>query len=140
MFSVSFTVWLIIGFLFLAAELVSGTFFLMFFGVSGLLVALAKLTGLNNFFLESAVFAIFGFLGVLVLRKPLLAKRSKEDVVMDKDQFLTLSVTLDPGGSGTSSYQGSPWTVVNDSNEKLDAGTEVKIVKTEGIKLFVVRK
>lgn len=135
----SFLVWFIIGLVLLAVEMVTGTFFLMFFGFSGLLVAASKLVGLENLLLECLAFAVLGVVGVLVLRKPLLARRSNLEVPSDQGQTLVLSCILEPGESGTSSYQGSPWTVVNSSNETLNVGTEVRIVRTEGIRLFVTR-
>ena len=139
----SFWVWLIIGFLFLASELLSGAFVLVFFGVAALATSVLAIFGVQNVALLVVFFALLSVVNLLVFRKRLLkAKKLAQGnpLQVDVGNTVILSDNLPARGEGKINYQGVPWSAVNLESTELGKGTVVKIVKTEGIKLYVQRE
>lgn len=133
-------VWLTIGCALLAAELVTGTFIIVFFGFGAILTAIAALIGLSNLSFQITFFAVMSLIFLFAFRKKFLKHREgKSTSLMSSDVHKTLSLSEDipAGGQATVNYQGSPWTAVNVSSEALTKGSLAKIVKVDGIKLFV---
>lgn len=103
-----------------------------------LLVWFQVLPGLDGqvvFFVVSSVFLL------LLLRKPIIAKFNKgipgKHLGDPSGQTLQVSKDIPPGGQGLVEYQGSPWEALSDERIAIPAGTKVKIVRQEGIKLWV---
>ncbi len=139
----SFWVWLIIGFLFLASELLSGAFVLVFFGIAALATSILAGFGINNPAILVSFFAVISLVNLLLFRKRLLKTKglvSTKAFSADAGKTLILSNNLPGAGEGVISYQGTPWTTVNMDSLSLEKGTLVRIVKTEGIKLYVQRE
>lgn len=128
--------WAALGILLLVVEMMTGTFVILFFGVSALVVALAKWLGLDNWTIEVITFAVVGMLMLLIFRKKLKASFSPASG-FKHEQSLRLTALLPASGEATIEYQGSLWTVANTTNEEIPAGAVVEVVKTEGVKLFV---
>lgn len=129
--------WAVVGLVLIILEMLMGQFFVLFFGVSALLVALAKYLGVNNFALEAALFAVFGLLGAVLVRKKMLVLQKSKNVEPDLLQKFILSDDIPAGGEATIQYQGSPWRAENISGKNLAKGTQVQIVKVESIKLQI---
>lgn len=140
----SFWVWLIIGFLFLASELLSGAFVLVFFGIAGLATSVLAFLGVSHPAILVCFFAVISLINLLFFRKRLIEKRGGSTgpvpPSVDSGNSIILSDRLPAQGEGVISYQGSPWTAINLGAEPLEKGTFVRIVKTEGIKLYVQRE
>lgn len=139
----SFWVWLIIGLLFLGSELLSGAFVLVFFGMAAIATSFLTLFGINHPAILIVFFAVTSLINLLVFRKRLLKSKggdSDKAFSADAGKSILLSDRLPAGGEGTISYQGSPWSAINLESVPLEKGTYVRIVKTEGIKLYVQRE
>ena len=127
----------------LIVEVVSTNFVVIFFSVAAFLVAFLKLLGLNQAAFEWVLFAAFGGLGVWGLRSFLVKKTGLNDSNpkpfsgTDTNQTLTLSCSIEPGETANIQYQGTVWSAKNSSDVKLNEGETVRIIRTEGIKLFV---
>jgi membrane protein implicated in regulation of membrane protease activity len=135
-------IWAVLGVILLSAEVMSGTLVLLFFGVAAFIVAVAKLAGLDVLWIELLVFAVAGGSSLLLFRSKLreaLAHRSA-GYRGDRHETITLTTAIAAGGEGRVEYQGTTWTAVNEGGRALDAGERVMIVRTEGVKLFVVSK
>lgn len=128
--------WGSLGIALLVVEMMTGTFILLFFGVSAIVVALSRLAGLDNWTIEVVIFGVVGMLGLLTMRKKLKASLNSPDSYVH-EQSLRLTAGIAGHGEGKADYQGSPWTVVNTTGDDLKAGQKVQVVKTEGNKLFV---
>jgi membrane protein implicated in regulation of membrane protease activity len=129
-------IWATLGVALVLMEVFTSTFVLLFFGVAAFLVAGLKLVGLNHLPGEICLFGGFGILGSLLLRgrirdslKGTATYRSDETVYLDQD--------IPPRGVASISYQGTPWTAVNDTDKVMLKGSKVLITRTEGVKLFL---
>lgn len=131
--------WAIAGILLLVVEMATMTFFLVFFAVAALVVAVAKAFGLDHFATEMILFSGIGASGLLFFRKRMLRMFVSEqnELETDTSQVLTLTSDIAPEGTALVEYQGSQWTAINESPVPLRSGDRVVIVRTEGVKLVV---
>ncbi len=129
-------VWASVGILLAIAELMSGAFFLLFFGLAALLVAGLRLLGLDHLNSEIAIFALLSAGLVLTFRKKLVHSLSAKGAWKDEQNFV-VDQSLEPNKQTSIQYQGTTWTAINDSSEVIASGSEVKITRKDGIKLFV---
>lgn len=128
-------IWMTLGIALLSSEAFTGTFHLLFFGLSALATAVIASLGLHNVALQLTVFATCSVLGVLLLRKRLV--QTSQGFTSDKDSLLPMKIDLAPGAEGTVTYQGVPWTAVNRSAQTLMKDTTARVIRTEGIKLIL---
>ncbi len=133
------TLWAIIGLLLITAEIFTHSFFLLFFGIGALLVALLRsLVTLPNSETEILLWATLGLVGVFIFRKKLMGRFKTQTVSFsDQHQIIVLDQSIPAHGEAHISYQGSTWIGVNPSHEVLHQGQKVKIARTEGIKLIL---
>lgn len=130
--------WLIVGLLLLASEILSGAFVLVFFGLAGLSTAALAGAGVNDPALLLTFFSATSLATLFLFRKKILAgRKGPEPKHADVGNSIVLSDRLPAGAEGTILYQGAPWTAVNLEEQDLEKGSHAKIVKTEGVKLFV---
>jgi membrane protein implicated in regulation of membrane protease activity len=139
--NISTVVWGGIGLVLLIAEMLTLTFVLLFFGASAIVVALAKLLGLQNLPLELVIFALGGLGGIWLFRSKLvIAMQAKKVLQIDQETVIVLSNNVPANGRAELEYQGSRWTAMNESAVDLKAGQEAVIVRTEGVRLVVKPK
>lgn len=136
----SATAWLIIGFGLIIAEIFTLTLVLLFFGIAAVLVAGIKLFGLNNLTYELILFAVLGIASILLFRQRICSSWSKNpgaSMEIDHNKTFTLTAEIPAGGEASVQYQGTAWTAVNRGPAALSAGSQVKVVETDGVKLIV---
>ncbi|MFZ5863686.1 MAG: NfeD family protein [Nitrospirota bacterium] len=137
-----FVIWLSLGVGLLIVEVVTGGFWIGFFGVGGLVTALVLWTeviaGLNA---QIAVFLLASVLPLVVLRKPLKAwldRDAQANRINDAAGQLAVVVQdIVPPGMGRVEYQGSTWEAESAAGERLAATTRVQIVRQDGTRLSV---
>ena len=133
-------IWGLVGLALLAAEMMTLTFILLFFGIAALVVAAIRLTGIDMLALDLAVFALLGAAGIFFFRprvREALEKR-QHSYEVDKNATFTLSADIPPKGSANVLYQGTTWTAVNTTEQLLTANQVVRVTKVEGIKIHVM--
>jgi membrane protein implicated in regulation of membrane protease activity len=139
----SWWAWLILGVVLFGAELfaIDAQFFLVFLGVSAALVGLAEMAGLvMPEWAQWLTFAALSLISMFTFRKSLYGKIRgnvpgfKEGVTGD---YVVVSKSLEPGERGRTSFRGADWTIVNDGSDRISDGTRAKIVRSEGLTLFV---
>jgi membrane protein implicated in regulation of membrane protease activity len=133
-------VWTALGLGLLAAEIWTGTFVLLFFGLGALFAALARVLGLDSLAWEIVIFAFSGLASLFLFRGRLMAALASgegAEFQIDQNQVITLSAEVPANGEAPISYQGSMWTAINDGNFALPKGEKVVIYKIEGVRLFV---
>ncbi len=142
MFELSTTlIWAIIGLILIVLEVFTTTFFLLFFGVSALLVAVIKLFGLEYLPAEIIIFAALGIVGTFFFRKKITKSfRSTKTISIDKEKTVSITEAIPAGKSGSVMYQGAPWQAINESEEELKEGEEAVIDRIEGVKLILKQK
>ncbi len=131
--------WAVIGLLLIITEIFTLSFFLLFFGIGALIVALLRsLVGLPNSETEILLWAVLGLMGVFIFRKKLMGHFKTEKAnFSDQHQIIVLDQNIPAHGEAYISYQGSTWIGVNPSDEILHQGQKVRISRTEGIKLIL---
>ncbi|MBX3017134.1 MAG: NfeD family protein [Bdellovibrionaceae bacterium] len=138
-----FWIWLILGLALIGAELLSGAFVILFFGVGALITAVTVIVTIIPLALQILIFGVSSLALLMIFRKRFIKTVSEEEkkrsLSADVDTQLILSESLAPGAEAMVAYQGTHWTAVNLENEELKQGTRVRIERTEGIKIFVRR-
>ena len=130
--------WVAAGLVLVIAEMFSLTLVLLFFGIAALLVALTKLSGLDNFAIEVSLFAVLGLASMLLLRKKLrLSFQSQSGLSVDHNVAIPLNEDIPAQGSGQVHYQGVVWIAVNPTENDFKKGNKVFIQKIDGVKLIL---
>jgi len=135
--------WVALGTLLLGAEmaLVDAEFFLVFIGISALLVGIADLLGLAlPAWGEFLVFAIIAGGSMVLFRQKVyaLVKGSAKDIeTIPVGETLSVDVEIPVGGRGRAEYRGTTWSVVNVGTEAIAAGAMASIQKIDGTTLKI---
>jgi membrane protein implicated in regulation of membrane protease activity len=127
-----------------AGELLSVSFFLLFFSLGALVALLAAFAGLG-IGLQVAGFIVASLLSMVVLRPALMHRISfrgseryeRRDSITGKSGVVTSSI--EPGGSGTVRIgSGEFWTArAVYPEQRIESGTRVRVLDTDGITALV---
>jgi len=135
--------WMILGAVFFGAELfaIDAQFFLVFLGLSAALVGVLALVGVSmSEWAEWLTFAIISLISMFTFRKVLYEKiRGNAPGFSDgvAGEHVIIPVDLESGERARANFRGSDWTVVNDGGTNIAGGTRVKILRSEGLTLYV---
>jgi membrane protein implicated in regulation of membrane protease activity len=135
--------WVIFGAILLGSELlvVDVAFYLVFIGVAAIITGLIGLAGIGlEPWAQWLVFATLGVISMVVFRERLYKKlRGASDEYDDglMGEIIRLEEPLNPGASCRLTYRGSTWTVANRGSSVVEADTEVRIDRVEGLTLVV---
>lgn len=136
-----FSVWLIMGLIFVLAEFVLPGLVIIFFGVGAWVVAMILLFFKINLFWQISIFTSVSIITLVVLRKQL--NKSEKSPAQNVDEFVNTPVevkeTIPANGYGKVYFKGAVWQATVDEEISIKAGTWVKIVGYEGIILKVKR-
>ena len=137
--------WFIVGVLLLAVEIVAPGTFMLWLGVSAILVGLISLVIDWSWQAQLATFAVLAVVSVIVWWR--LGHRPRERDASDQpflnrraDAFVGRIFTLDKpivGGAGTVKIDDTIWRV---TGPDAPAGSRVKISRADGVTLYVVRE
>lgn len=136
---ISIMFWVIVGLVLLAAEMLTFTFILAFFGLGALLVALFKWAfNLDSTPIEILLFAAVSVGGLLLLRGKLRSSwSSKSSMTIDEGKVIFLTREVPANGRAEIEYQGTVWTAENESDVHLPKGARAVIVRTDGLTLVI---
>lgn len=135
--------WLIIGAVLLGAELlaVDAQFYLVFLGLSAVLVGLASLFGIvMPEWVQWTAFAVLSLASFFTFRKSLYEKirggavgfresLSGDTVYVDTD--------LAAGSEARLEFRGTRWTVRNVGPDTISGGSRARVIKADGLTLHV---
>ena len=131
--------WLIAAGLFFIGEMITVGFLVFWLGVSALLTMLVSFIT-DNIVIQIAVFAISS-IALIFLTKPLISKYiSKESIPTNANSLIGKKaiVTKDIGTDvGQVKVSGEIWTAISENEIEIEKGTEVEILKIDGVKLVV---
>ena len=135
--------WMILGAVLLGAELfaVDAQFYLVFLGVSAVVVGLASLFGIvMPEWGQWLTFAIVALLFFVTFRKALYNKirgggQGFADTISGGSVTATDEVL--PGADGRAKYRGSEWTIRNVGERAISSGARAKVVQVDGLTLHV---
>ena len=135
--------WIVLGLVILGAEMfvIDAQFFLVFIGLSAVLVGILDLLGLNlPEWGQWMMFAALSLTSMFTFRKSLYLKMRgtapgfraslKGDMVMIVDE-------LAPGAESRANHRGTKWTIRNVGGGSIPAGQRARVVKTDGLILHV---
>jgi len=135
--------WIVLGVVILGAEMfvIDAQFFLVFIGLSAVLVGLLDLFGLAMpVWGQWITFAALGLISMVTFRKGLYLKVKGTApgfrASLAGDMVLVAN-ELPPGAESRTSHRGTKWTVRNVGSGSIPAGQSARVVKTEGLVLHV---
>lgn len=127
--------WFVIGFALLAAEMLTGTFFMLFMGLAALTVGALKFMISTHWSVEVIIFgAISASLALFYMKRK--RNGAPGNGYSPTETFL-LDTDIPAQGEGKVQYHGSPWTALNMTAQPLHKGDRVVVVRTEGVKLIL---
>jgi hypothetical protein len=135
--------WLILGAVLFGAEMIAvdAQFYLVFLGLSAALVGLAGVFGIAMpEWIQWLVFAALSLISMFTFRRSLYQKM-RGDVPGFREgvagESLVILQDLAPGSEARASFRGADWTVVNDGSTKIAGGARARILRSEGLTLYV---
>ena len=137
-------IWIIVGFVLLAAELLTpGGFYLFLFGCGALAVGLlTALEWSGPLWLQGVLFSLLSVLSVLIFRGPLVRKMQGEtgqDSGVDRlvGEIAYPEFTIAPEKFGKAEFRGTSWTARNVGEMSLEAKQRCKVEKVDGLTLWI---
>ena len=129
----------IVGVAFVILEIFTPSMFFLNFALAAFLTAAASLVVLNKFYLV-LIFFVLSFLSFAFLRPMLLRKNTKETETGVKGKYIgkIAKVTSDITSSeGVINIYGERWDARCQEGLRIPAGKEVKIIKNDGLIMYV---
>jgi inner membrane protein len=136
--------WMVLGLALLAAEMTTpGGFYIIFFGLSALLVGtLAGLDVVNVDWLQWLLFSVMAIGSLLFFRGPLLARMSdgrKAHANVDSmvGEVAIPLEALPAGATGKAELRGTTWMAKNVGPTAFHKGQRGKVTKVDGLTLWI---
>ena len=138
----TWSLWLVLGLVLLAAEMVlPGGLFLLFFGLGAIVVGLLSMVGLITLpWLEWMLFALSSLALLVLFRAKLLlifggAQLNQVDSYIG--EFAMVTEAMDPGSIGRVELRGAAWKAQNGGSASLAIGARVRVQKVDGLTVIV---
>lgn len=138
--------WLILGGMLFGAELglIDAAFYLVFLGLSALLVGLLMLFGIDmEMWLQWLVFSGLSLSSMIFFRTRVYRWVHPPGGGYEASHVgeeLQITARLAPGESARMAHKGSSWTVRNNGQETLEAGERASIEKVDGLTIQVSKQ
>lgn len=135
--------WIVLGSVLLAVEIfaIEAQFYLVFMGLSAAVVGVLGWMGIDMpTWAQWLTFGLLTLISMFSLRKTLHEKVHgntpgyREGLAGD---FLTVKNVIEAGQTSRESFRGTEWTVVNEGVSSIESGTRVRILRSEGLTLYV---
>ena len=132
----------VVGIAFVILEIFTPSMFFLNFALAAFITAIASLVTLNHFALV-LIFFVFSFISFVFLRPILLRRNSKdtetgiEGKYIGKVAKVTEEVTKD---RGVITIYGERWEARCLGEQSIPAGADVRIVKNDGLIMFVEKE
>ena len=135
--------WIVLGVVILGAEMfvIDAQFYLVFIGLSAVLVGLVDLAGLAlPEWAQWTMFGVLSLISMFTFRKSLYL-RIRGTVpgfrASMKGDMIRVADELAPGAESRAEHRGTKWTIRNIGAGSIAAGQRARVVKTEGLVLHV---
>lgn len=135
--------WILLGLTLLGLEILSGGFYLMFFGLAALAVGAVVVLGVSEpVWLQWVLFSVISVASLLLFRGRILRTiKAKDHSQKYSDSLVgevaTLLEDLSPGSTGKAELRGATWTVRNGGEATLTKGQRSRVVRVEGLTLWI---
>lgn len=136
--------WLIVAGIFFIGEMFTAGFLIFWLGIAAILVMLVSLVT-SNIIIQTAVFVIASAL-LLFFTKPFVDKyitKNKTSVatnafsLIGQKGIVIKEMNSAPSSFGQVKVGEEVWTATSEDSNKIAEGTEIEVVKIEGVKLVV---
>jgi membrane protein implicated in regulation of membrane protease activity len=138
--------WFIAALALFALEIIVPGFVIMWFGVGALAAALLDLLGVHDLIWQVIVFAIVSLIGVgmsrtlfknfFMRRSPGSKLKTNADALIDKNGVVTEQID-NSLSKGRIYVEGQDWSARSENGEIIEPDTKVRIIKYEGVRLYV---
>jgi membrane protein implicated in regulation of membrane protease activity len=135
--------WFLLGVVLIALEMVaSGGFYIIFFGIAAIVIAMLELLGIGGpDWLQLLLFSVLSVASLLLFRNPIMARLNLSGGAADIDTLAseTGSVIepMAPGANGRVELRGSSWSARNIGTTPLSSGARCTVVRSERLTLLV---
>jgi inner membrane protein len=134
-------IWLVIGFILMAVEMMHMGLFLIFAGFAAVLVGVLSRLGLAGpEWRQWLLFSVISVISILLFRRPLLRyfrfneSRSVDTMIGETAKALE---TMAVNGRGKAELRGSIWNAVNVGHQPLGSGEYCRVEEVDGITIKV---
>lgn len=137
----SYIFWLSVAVVLLIIEIVAPAFFFVFFAFSGLVVAALSFFGLlADLAVQITIFSLLAIASLALLRRKFMEGLKSPGLATSMGgESLTVDNDIPSKGEAQISYQGSVWTALNSGADSLKKGDKAYIVRTEGVRLILLK-
>ena len=135
--------WLLLGVVLIALEMAaSGGFYIIFFGVAAVVIALLSLAGLSGpLWFELLLVSVLSVASLLFFRNPIMRRLNLEGGAADLDtlagQTCSVLEPMPPGGNGRVEMRGTTWSARNLGTTPLSSGARGTVIRSERLTLLV---
>ena len=133
--------WLVLGLALTAMELLSpGGFYLIFFGLSALLIGTLQLLGLSaQVWVQWFLFTALSFVLLALFRNPVLKAFRPKDVAVDQlvGQIAIPIEDIVAGGVGKAELRGTGWNARNEHHGPLHKGQRCRVRRVDELMLIL---
>jgi len=135
--------WIAVGAILLGSELtlVNAQFYLVFLGISAFIVGVLGLAGLvTAVWLQWLVFAVLAVTSMFTFRRQVYDRMRRALPTVKggpAGEVVTLPTLLPPGETCRLEFRGSSWSAINGGKSVIEAGSEARIVRVDGLTLVV---
>ncbi|MEQ1758922.1 MAG: NfeD family protein [Vicinamibacterales bacterium] len=138
----SWWLWIVLGLVLAAIELMTpGGFFVIFFGVSAIVVGLLDVAGIAAApWLQWLLFPVLAVVALRLFRKPLLAMlNTGEPTAVDSliGEMAVAESDIAAGQHGRAELRGTTWRVRNVADAAVVAGQRTRVVRVDGLTLDI---
>ena len=134
--------WLILGVLFLIAEIFTPSFFIMWFGIGAFAAMLVAFLFENSVLYQSIAFILVSLILVLFTRKLAQKMSGKPSRLIVQDEMIgrigvvTETITAD-GGKGFVRIDKEIWRARARSEQEIPVGAKIKVIELKGVTVTV---
>jgi membrane protein implicated in regulation of membrane protease activity len=135
--------WLLLGVVLIALEMAaSGGFYIIFFGVAAVIVALLSLADVvGPLWFQLLLFSALSVASLLFFRNPIMRRLNLEGGTTDIDtlagQTCSVLEPMAPGGNGRVEVRGTTWSARNLGTTALSSGARCTVIRSEQLTLLV---
>jgi inner membrane protein len=135
--------WLVLGLVLVAGELATpGGFYLLFFGLGGIVVGLLAAAGVGGPVpVQILAFSVISVALLAAFRARLLRAMQRNPQAPAIDTLVgeigTATQTLEPDAVGKIELRGTSWSARNGSESSIAAGSRCRVIRVEGLMLHV---
>jgi membrane protein implicated in regulation of membrane protease activity len=135
--------WIVLGLVLALAELAAaGGFYIIFFGISAIVVGLLASVGLAGpVWMQILLFTALSITSLALFRTRLMTRLQIDPQMPAVDSIVgevaLVTEELPPGGIGRVELRGSAWTARNSASVPLARGSRCRVIRVDGLTVYV---